>query len=231
MPKNTPKRKSGIDSRKTMALSRCPLDIARNRCMKRLIDVVGGVCLIVITLPLQLAVAIGVRVSSAGPILFRQARVGKGGRTFTMYKFRSMRVNAEEETGWSVENDPRRTRFGALIRRLSLDELPQLYNVLRGEMSLVGPRPEMPFYVVRFQRELPSYSERHRIAPGITGLAQIKGLRGDTSIAARLGEDLYYIENWSLGMDLKILLMTPFRALNRQERLNLRNRKRGTREE
>ena len=141
------------------------------------------------------------------PIFFKQKRVGKGEKIFTMYKFRSMRVNDDAETGWSGAADPRRTKFGALIRKLSIDELPQLYNVLIGDMSLVGPRPEIPFYVRKFEQEIPLYRERHRVAPGITGLAQIKGLRGDTSITARVREDLYYIEHWSLWMDVRIFLL------------------------
>ena len=135
-----------------------------------------------------------------------------------MYKFRSMRVNDAQQTGWSTQNDPRKTRFGAFIRKFALDELPQFFNVLKGDMSLVGPRPEVPFYVERFKKEIPLYMLKHTLRPGITGQAQIKGLRGDTSIQARIDEDIDYIENWSLLGDIRILLLTPFRAINRHEK-------------
>ena len=135
-----------------------------------------------------------------------------------MYKFRSMRVNDSEQTGWSTENDPRKTRFGAFIRKCALDELPQFFNVLKGDMSLVGPRPEVPFYVEKFKKEIPLYMLKHTLRPGITGLAQIKGLRGDTSIQARINEDINYIENWTLLGDIRILLLTPLHAINRHEK-------------
>ena len=213
MPKYVPK------ARLERRVRRAPLDATGNRRIKRTTDVLGASILILLTLPIQFVAAIGVRLSSPGPVLFRQTRVGKDMRPFTMYKFRSMRVNDDAETGWSGAADPRRTKFGALIRKLSIDELPQLYNVLIGNMSLVGPRPEIPFYVRKFEQEIPLYRERHRVAPGITGLAQIKGLRGDTSIKARVREDLYYIEHWTFWMDVRILLLTPLRAFNKQERL------------
>ena len=137
-----------------------------------------------------------------------------------MLKFRSMEVNDGSDTAWTRPGDPRRTRFGAFMRRYSIDELPQLFNVLMGDMSLVGPRPEIPLYVEHFKYSIPLYMVRHRVRPGITGWAQVNGLRGDTSIPARVDYDLYYIENWSLLFDLKILLMTPFRGIvNRQEPL------------
>ena len=195
-----------------------PLDNAMNRFLKRSVDVIGSLLLIVLSSPLMLFTAIGVRLSSSGPILFRQTRVGKNNREFVMYKFRSMRVNDREETGWSTENDPRKTKFGAFIRKFALDELPQFFNVLKGDMSLVGPRPEVPFYVEKFRKEVPLYMLKHTLRPGITGLAQVKGLRGDTSIQARIEEDIDYIENWSFWGDIKILLMTPFCAVNRHEK-------------
>ena len=142
-----------------------------------------------------------------------------------MYKFRSMRVNDTQQTGWSTEKDPRKTRFGAFIRKFALDELPQFYNVLKGDMSLVGPRPEVPFYVEKFKHEVPLYMLKHSVRPGITGLAQIKGLRGDTSIQARIDEDINYIENWSFWEDIRILIMTPFCAINRQEKYAAREAK------
>ncbi len=195
-----------------------PLDKMSNQLIKRLMDIVGSSILLILTSPLMLFTAIGVRLSSPGPILFRQTRVGKNNREFTMYKFRSMRVNDSQQTGWSTENDPRKTRFGAFIRKLALDELPQFFNVLKGDMSLVGPRPEVPFYVEKFKKEIPLYMLKHTLRPGITGLAQIKGLRGDTSIQARIDEDINYIENWTFWGDIRILLMTPFCAINRHEK-------------
>jgi len=195
-----------------------PLDNVLNRFLKRTLDIVGSLILIVVTSPLMLFTAIGVKISSPGPILFRQTRVGRQNREFTMYKFRSMRVNDTQQTGWSTEQDPRKTRFGAFIRKFALDELPQFFNVLKGDMSLVGPRPEVPFYVEKFKKEIPLYMLKHTLRPGITGQAQIKGLRGDTSIQARIEEDINYIENWTFWHDIRILLLTPFRAVNRHEK-------------
>lgn len=195
-----------------------PFDKASNLVAKRIVDIVGSLLLIILTSPLMLITAIGVKLSSPGPILFRQVRVGKNNREFTMYKFRSMRVNDEQQTGWSTETDPRKTKFGTFIRKVALDELPQFFNVLKGDMSLVGPRPEMPFFVEKFKKEVPLYMLKHLVHPGITGLAQIKGLRGDTSIQARIDEDIDYIENWTFWGDIRILLMTPFCAFNRHEK-------------
>ena len=195
-----------------------PLDNVGNRAAKRVLDIMASALLILVTSPLMLFTAIGVKLSSPGPILFRQTRVGQNNREFTMYKFRSMRVNDSQQTGWSTENDPRKTRFGAFIRKVALDELPQFFNVLKGDMSLVGPRPEVPFYVEKFKKEIPLYMIKHTVRPGITGLAQIKGLRGDTSIKARIDEDINYIENWTFWGDIRILLMTPFCAFNRHEK-------------
>ena len=195
-----------------------PLDNMANQTLKRLMDIVIAALMIIITSPLMLFTAIGVKLSSPGPILFKQVRVGRHNENFTMYKFRSMRVNDREQTGWSNENDPRKTRFGAFIRKVALDELPQLFNVLKGDMSLVGPRPEVPFYVEKFKKEIPLYMLKHTLRPGITGLAQIKGLRGDTSIADRIEEDINYIENWSFWGDIRILILTPFKMINRHEK-------------
>ena len=152
-------------------------------------------------------------------------------KPFYMYKFRSMRVNDAEQTGWSNEKDPRKTRFGAFIRKFALDELPQFFNVLKGDMSLVGPRPEVPFYVEKFKKEIPLYMLKHTLRPGITGLAQIKGLRGDTSIAERIEEDINYIENWTFWGDVRILLLTPFRAVNRHEKYVANETERARRQE
>ena len=161
-------------------------------------DVVGSLVLIVLTSPIMLGVAIGVKLSSPGPIIFKQERVGLNKRPFMMYKFRSMRVNAAEDSAWSTNSDPRKTRFGSIIRKFSLDELPQFFNVLKGDMSLVGPRPEIPFHVEHFKEEIPRYLVRQQVRPGLTGWAQINGLRGDTDIAERIRYDIWYIENLSL---------------------------------
>ena len=201
-----------------------PLDNLSNQICKRALDIVGSLLLIILTSPLMLFTAIGVKLSSPGPILFKQIRVGKNNKEFLMYKFRSMRVNDEQQTGWSTENDPRKTRFGAFIRKFALDELPQFFNVLKGDMSLVGPRPEVPFYVEKFKKEIPLYMLKHTLRPGITGQAQIKGLRGDTSIQARINEDINYIENWTLLGDLRILLLTPLHAINRHEKYAKRDK-------
>ena len=195
-----------------------PLDNVSNQIAKRLLDIVGSLFLIILTSPLMLFTAIGVKLSSPGPILFKQTRVGKNNREFTIYKFRSMRVNDEQQTGWSTDKDPRKTKFGAFIRKVALDELTQFFNVLKGDMSLVGPRPEVPFYVEIFKKEVPLYMVKHTVRPGITGLAQIKGLRGDTSIQARIDEDISYIENWTFWGDIRILMLTPFCAFNRHEK-------------
>jgi len=178
---------------------------------KRLFDVaVSGLTLLLLS-PILLVIAVAIRLDSTGPVLFRQQRAGLDGKPFTMYKFRSMRAGSEKfdaQAGLGVKNDPRRTRIGKLLRRTSLDELPQLLNVLRGEMSLVGPRPERSRFVQEFGAVVPQYLDRHRVKTGVTGWAQVNGLRGDTSIEERVKYDLYYIENWSLAFDIKILLRT-----------------------
>lgn len=189
-------------------LRHIPLDNMANAFLKRSMDVIGSLILILITSPIMLAAAIGVKLSSPGPILFKQARVGYGKKVFYMYKFRSMRVNTSENTGWSTNTDPRRTRFGSFIRKYSIDELPQFFNVLKGDMSLIGPRPELPHFVEKFRTEIPQYMVKHQVRPGITGWAQVHGLRGDTSIEDRIKHDVYYIENWSLLLDIQILFMT-----------------------
>jgi len=201
-----------------------PLDDPFNAFVKRITDFLGALILIILTSPIMLFAAIGTKLSSPGAVLFRQVRVGKMGKRFVMLKFRSMREAAEEEEGWSTGEDPRKTRFGNLMRRTSLDELPQLFNVLRGDMSLVGPRPELPRFVEGFKREIPLYMVKHYVKPGMTGLAQIKGLRGDTSIADRINEDIAYIEGWSLWLDVLILLKTPFRLINKSERFTPRSK-------
>ncbi|CAI6086459.1 UDP-glucose:undecaprenyl-phosphate glucose-1-phosphate transferase [Paenibacillus sp. JJ-100] len=187
-----------------------PLDITINRLMKRAFDIVFSLVAIIATSPVMLIVALGVRLTSPGPIIFKQERVGLNRRNFMMYKFRSMKAMPEgvEDTGWSTQHDPRRTAFGTFIRRTSLDELPQFFNVLLGHMSVVGPRPERPYYVNQFRDEIPKYMIKHHVRPGITGLAQSKGLRGDTSIEDRIEQDIFYIENWSLLFDIKIIWET-----------------------
>ncbi|ULL19024.1 undecaprenyl-phosphate glucose phosphotransferase [Paenibacillus sp. H1-7] len=187
-----------------------PLDELRNRFFKRSFDIVFSLMAILITAPLLILISIGIRLSSPGPVIFKQERVGLNRRTFMMYKFRSMRVQSEESsnTNWTIENDPRKTKFGSFLRKTSLDELPQFFNVLFGHMSVVGPRPERPYFVEQFKEEIPKYMVKHHIRPGITGWAQSNGLRGDTSIEDRIKHDIFYIENWSFLFDIKIIIKT-----------------------
>ncbi len=196
-----------------------PLDRAGNALLKRTMDIAGSLVLIILTSPIMLAVAIGVKLSSPGPILFCQERVGRNKKVFKMMKFRSMRITGTEDTGWSTDRDPRKTKFGSFIRKCSLDELPQFFNVLKGEMSLIGPRPEVPFHVNHFKEEIPLYLVRQQVRPGITGWAQVNGLRGDTSIEERVKYDIWYIENWSLGLELKILWKTAFGGMINSEKV------------
>lgn len=198
-------------------MRRIPLDNFGNAFLKRALDLVGSSFLIILLSPLMLIAAIGVKLSSKGPLIFKQERIGLNKKPFNMYKFRSMRVNNSEKTGWSTANDDRRTKFGSFIRKLSIDELPQFFNVLRGNMSLVGPRPEVPYFVEQFKEEVPRYMVKHQVRPGITGWAQVNGLRGDTSISERINHDIYYIENWSLFFDIKILFMTLFKVVNKEK--------------
>jgi len=191
---------------------RIPLDNWANAFCKRAMDIAGSLALIVLTSPLMLVCAVGVKLSSPGPVIFKQERVGLGKRHFYMYKFRSMRVNDGQDTEWSTDHDARKTKFGAFMRKCSLDELPQFFNVLAGDMSLVGPRPEIPYHVERFKEDVPLYMVKHQVRPGITGWAQVNGLRGDTSIKARVEHDIYYIEHWSLMFDIEILLATVFKG-------------------
>ncbi len=195
-----------------------PLDNRANAALKRAVDIVGSAFLILLTSPVMLFAAIGVRLSSPGPVLFKQMRVGKLGKKFTMLKFRSMRVEGNSTKEWTTDTDTRKTRFGNFIRKTSIDELPQLFNVLLGSMSLVGPRPEIPNFVEHFKEIIPLYMVKHYVKPGMTGLAQVKGLRGDTSVEDRIHEDIAYIENWSFLLDVIILLKTPFKAVNKNER-------------
>ena len=189
-----------------------PLTNTGNIIIKRSMDIVGALVGIVVTSPIMLLAAVLVRLTSPGPIIFKQERVGLHNKTFYMYKFRSMERQApkEEKRAWTVRNDPRVTPVGKILRRTSIDELPQLFNILKGAMSLVGPRPERPLFVEKFKEEIPRYMVKHQVRPGLTGWAQVNGLRGDTSIRKRVEYDLFYIENWTLGFDLKIILMTFF---------------------
>jgi len=186
-----------------------------NAWMKRVIDVgLSAAALVVLAIPVAIIAAI-VKLSSRGPVLYAQERMGLDGKAFTVYKFRSMYEGAESESGpvWADENDPRATPIGRWLRRFDLDELPQFWNVLRGDMSIVGPRPERPFFVDQFKHRIPQYMLRHKVKAGITGWAQVNGWRGNTSLEKRIEYDLYYIENWSVTLDIKIMWLTVFRGL------------------
>lgn len=187
-----------------------PLTNTMNMMAKRVMDVIVASLMLILFSPVMLLSAIAVKLSSPGPVIFSQERVGLHNKPFKMYKFRTMVVQtaADEKTGWTTKNDSRVTKVGKLLRHTSMDELPQLFNILKGEMSVVGPRPERPQYVERFREEIPRYMIKHQVRPGLTGWAQVNGLRGDTSIEERIEYDLYYIENWTMAMDLKIIFMT-----------------------
>ncbi len=191
-----------------------PLTNPNNQMIKRLFDIVVGAIALVIASPIMLITAIAIKLTSKGPIIFKQERVGLHNRPFKMYKFRSMELQREqdEKHAWTKKNDARVTRVGRIIRRLSIDEFPQLINVLKGEMSLIGPRPERPLFVEKFKEEVPRYMVKHQVRPGMTGWAQVNGYRGDTSIKKRIECDLYYIENWTLTLDIKILILTIFKG-------------------
>ena len=188
--------------------------IGWNRVLKRLFDLVVGSVLLVLSAPLLLVLVLLLLRKHGRPVFFVQDRMGLDGRSFWIWKFRSMRVDAEASSGpiWAVQDDPRRTRLGSFLRRWSLDELPQLWNVLKGEMSLVGPRPERPSFVHEFKQRLLQYMVRHKVKAGITGWAQVHGWRGNTSLHERVEHDIYYIQNWTLGLDVRILLMTFWRG-------------------
>ena len=195
-----------------------PLDYPMNAFLKRCLDIFASLFLILITSPIMLVAVIGIKVTGGkGPVIFKQERVGLNKKIFTMYKFRSMRVNDESNTAWSTNNDSRKTFFGSVLRKFSIDELPQFFNVLKGDMSIIGPRPEVPFYVNQFKEEIPKYMIRHQVRPGITGWAQVNGYRGDTSIEKRIEHDIWYIEHWSLFLDIKIVFMTIFGGLVNKE--------------
>ena len=191
-----------------------PLSNMFNQVVKRIIDIFGAIVAIILFSIPMLVVAILVKTTSKGPIIFKQTRVGLHNKEFSMYKFRSMAEQApdKEKTAWTTANDSRVTPIGKIIRKTSLDELPQFFNVLKGDMSLIGPRPERPHFVEKFKEEIPRYMIKHQVRPGITGWAQVNGYRGDTSIRLRIEHDLYYIENWTLELDFKILFLTFFKG-------------------
>ena len=195
-------------------IRRVPLTNTANMFMKRVMDIFGAIVAIILFSPFMLVAAIGIKLTSKGPLIFKQERVGLHNRPFKMYKFRTMEVQKEEEEkkGWTKKNDPRVTKIGKILRKTSIDEMPQFFNVLKGDMSLVGPRPERPLFVEKFREEIPRYMIKHQVRPGLTGWAQVNGYRGDTSIRKRIEYDLYYIENWTMGFDLKILFLTFFKG-------------------
>ncbi|MDL5244561.1 undecaprenyl-phosphate glucose phosphotransferase [Leptospira weilii] len=198
-----------------ISIRNIPIRLGYNKFIKRIFDLIFSVLFILFFSPFYLVMALLVKLTSRGPVFYYQERVGLDNRKFEMIKFRTMVVQAksQSETTWTVQNDPRVTSVGKILRKLSLDETPQFFNVLFGDMSVVGPRPERPHFVEKFKNDHRHYMRRHAVKAGITGLAQIKGLRGDTSIDDRIAADIYYIENWSLWLDLKIILLTPFKGI------------------
>ena len=191
-----------------------PLTDPFNAIVKRAVDIVGALIALVLFSPVMALTAILIKLTSPGPLIYSQERIGLHNRSFQMYKFRSMVVQApsEEKSKWTTPHDSRVTPIGRFIRKTSIDEMPQFVNVLLGDMSLVGPRPERPLFVEKFKEEIPRYMIKHQVRPGITGWAQVNGYRGDTSITKRIEHDLYYIENWTLGFDIKILFLTIFKG-------------------
>ena len=191
-----------------------PLTNTLNWIAKRVVDIVVSLIGLVVSSPVMLAAAIAVRCTSRGPIIFKQERIGLHNRPFKMYKFRTMKVQkpSSEEKEWTTKDDPRVTKVGKFLRKTSIDELPQLFNILKGDMSVVGPRPERPQFVEKFKEEIPRYMVKHQVRPGLTGWAQINGYRGDTSIKRRIEYDIFYIENWTMSFDIKIMFLTIFKG-------------------
>ncbi len=187
-----------------------PLDDPLNKTLKFISDYIIAIIAIIITSPIMIITAIAIKLTSPGPIIFKQERIGFHGKPFKMYKFRSMKVQKpnDEKSGWTTKDDPRKTKVGNIIRKTSIDELPQFFNVLKGDMSVVGPRPERPYFVEEFRKEIPKYMVKHQVKPGITGWAQIHGCRGDTSIHKRIEFDIEYVEHWHMGLDLGIMIKT-----------------------
>ncbi|HEX9407883.1 MAG TPA: undecaprenyl-phosphate glucose phosphotransferase, partial [Thermoanaerobaculia bacterium] len=210
-------RVEDIDGLPTINLSETPLE-GWSRFVKRGFDLAVATAALILFSPIMLLVALAIWIEDRGPIFYRQVRMGLDGKPFEIVKFRSMRVGAENDTGakWAERDDPRRTRVGRWIRAWSLDELPQLFNVLLGDMSIVGPRPERPQFVQQFRAEFPHYMLRHKVRAGMTGWAQVHGWRGNTSVRMRIEHDLYYIENWSLMLDVKILFMTVLHGMRHE---------------
>ncbi|EQI97976.1 TPA: undecaprenyl-phosphate glucose phosphotransferase, partial [Clostridioides difficile] len=192
-----------------------PLDNYFNNACKRLFDIIFSIIGIIITLPIMLFSILMIKLTSSGKIIYKQTRVGLNRKNFDMYKFRSMKTQKEEEeiTKWTTKNDSRKTKWGSIMRKTSIDELPQFFNVIKGDMSIVGPRPERPYFVDKFKYEIPRYMIKHQVRPGITGWAQVNGYRGDTSIEKRIEYDLYYIENWTFLFDVKIVFFTIFKGI------------------
>lgn len=203
-----------IEGTAVISMRYIPLDSIFNKFFKRFFDILCSILAIILFSPIMMTTAIIIKIASPGPVIFKQERIGLNKKPFNMYKFRSMKVEKyeEEKIRWTTANDSRKTKFGSFIRKTSIDELPQLFNVLKGDMSLVGPRPERPYFVDKFKEEIPKYMVKHQIRPGITGWAQVNGWRGDTSIEKRIECDIYYIENWSFSMDIKILFLTIFKG-------------------
>ena len=203
-----------LDGLTVINTRRVPLDNWAKSAAKRAFDIAFALFAIAITSPIMLVAVILTKLTSPGPVIFRQERIGLNQKPFFMYKFRSMHVQSEEEEkhAWTTANDSRKTRWGSFMRKTSIDELPQFFNVLKGDMSVVGPRPERPYFVNKFCEEIPRYMIKHQVRPGITGWAQVNGYRGDTSITERIKHDLYYIENWSIFFDIEIILMTVFKG-------------------
>ncbi|MBE5879398.1 MAG: undecaprenyl-phosphate glucose phosphotransferase [Lachnospiraceae bacterium] len=195
-------------------IRRVPLTNTLNWVIKRIVDIIGAIVAIIIFSPIMIISAILIKASGDGPVIFSQERVGLHNKTFKMYKFRTMMVqdSKEEKKAWTTKDDPRVTKIGRILRKTSMDEVPQFFNILKGDMSLVGPRPERPFFVDKYKEEIPRYMVKHQVRPGLTGWAQVNGYRGDSSIRKRIDHDIYYIENWSLGFDVKILFLTFFRG-------------------
>jgi Undecaprenyl-phosphate glucose phosphotransferase len=207
-------RLEDLDGLPVININEVPLQ-GFNSWVKRGLDIgLSAVAMVLLAIPFAIIAAL-VKWTSPGPVFYRQERMGLDGKAFTVYKFRSMHEDAEDVTGpvWARDDDPRTTHVGRWLRRLDLDELPQFWNVLRGDMSIVGPRPERPFFVEQFKHRIPQYMLRHKVKAGITGWAQVNGWRGNTSLEKRIEYDLYYIENWSVTLDLKIMWLTLVRGL------------------
>lgn len=192
-----------------------PLDSSFKKVIKRISDLIFALAGIIILSPVLILTAIIIKLSSPGPVIFKQERIGLNRKKFIMYKFRSMEIQDDEDEmhQWTVKDDPRTTTFGSFIRKTSIDELPQLFNILKGDMSLIGPRPERPYFVEKFREEVPEYMIKHHVRPGMSGWAQVHGWRGNTSIKKRIEFDIYYVENWTLILDVKIFFMTLIKGL------------------